>query len=141
MEALFKVPRELEAGVYREGVGLMKPGDTFMIPDGATPIDEDGEYILDEVKAPHWALIPMNKDADELLQKTYATTLVKDEKTGEVKKVPHPRFKQLRRFGDHEKKPSAKALANARKRAAEAEKLEAEKLAKATDPDGSGQAQ
>jgi hypothetical protein len=138
MEAKFQVPRELESGVYREGVGLMRPGDIFVIPDGATPIDDEGEYVLDEVKAPHWSLIPLNEDADELLQHTYRTTKVKDEKTGEVKDVPHPRFKQLRRFGEGEKKLSPKALAKIRKRQADAEKLEAEKLAKATGGDFTG---
>lgn len=131
MEAKFQVPKELESGVYREGVGLMKPGDIFVIPDPATPFDDEGEYIEEHIKAPHYALIPLNEDADELLQRTYKTMQVKDEKTGEVKTVPHPRFKQLRRFGDAEKKPSAKALANARKRAKEAEELEKMKREKA----------
>lgn len=131
MEAKFQVPKELESGVYREGVGLMRPGDIFVIPDQATPFDDEGEYIEEHIKAPHFSLIPLNEDADKLLQRTYKTMQVKDEKTGELKTVEHPRFKQLRRFGDLERKPSEKALAKQRKRAKEAEELERMKAEKA----------
>ena len=140
MQAIFQVPDSLSPGVYREGLGLVRPGESFVIPDAASPMDENYEYIEDELKAPHHALIPLNDDADALLQKTFGGEvpardskgeLILDEK-GNQKMVTDPRKKLLKRFGaQYVKQLTAKGEANARKRAAELEALEKDKRERA----------
>lgn len=139
MEAKFKVPHELTGGVYRDGVGLFEPGQEFTIPDAASPIDEDGEFVEAELKAPHHLLIPLNEDADFLLQRTYSGKVPAFnnrgepvfDRDGEQKLVEDPRRKLLKRFGEEPKQKSSKLLAKERKAALEQKKLEQELAEKA----------
>ncbi len=148
MEAKFRVPAEMPGGVYRDGVGLLEPGAEFTIPDAASPIDDDGEFIEDELKAPHHLLVPLNEDADELLQRTYGGQVplynLKGEpvfdKDGNQRTQVDPRLKLCKRFGAAPKVESPKLAAKRRKAEAEAKRLEKELEEKANAERGAPQA-
>lgn len=63
--ARFRVAPEQSPGVYRQGVGFLKPGDVFTWPDKATPktLVEGSEFP--ELLSPK--LIPLDDDSHELL--------------------------------------------------------------------------
>lgn len=111
--ARFRVTEELDAGVYRAGVGLFRPGDEFELPDAATPGFEEDEPI---VEAPHWTLEPLDQDADDALQEIFGGTekqlRLQPNGTSVEVEVAKPHAHQLKRFGQKSKAEKRTAKAN-----------------------------
>jgi hypothetical protein len=87
----FEVPQELAPGVYRPGIGLVRPGEVLELPDKASKaLDKPGKPSVDGF---HPALVPLDKESYEALsawQQTLKGPLkdVKIRKPGEVVPVP-----------------------------------------------------
>lgn len=94
----FKVPGDLEAGVFRAGVGHYMPGESFVLPDAASKPNEK----------PNSRLEPLDEEADAALVKAHP----------ELAKAG-----RLKRFGAKREVKAHKGSAEAQKlEAAKAEK-------------------
>jgi hypothetical protein len=67
----FRVPSELAAGVYRQGVGRFPPGAEFEIPDAASRRDSDGNLLP---YRPHYLLEPLDEEAEACLHEAHKGT-------------------------------------------------------------------
>jgi hypothetical protein len=99
--ARYRVPAEIEAGVYRAGVGHYMPGDELVLPDAASKPDEK----------PSAKLEPLDEEADAALVKAHP----------ELAKAG-----KLKRLGDQPKAPKA-SKGEAKAEAAKAEKAGVDK--------------
>lgn len=114
----FEVPQELAPGVFRPGVGLVRPGETLVLPD------KSSEKLKRPTDGFHPALIPLDDESYKALAAWQAGLKGPKVKPGE-EPAPHPLQEiKILKPGEPVVQPAAKA------EEAKRDKLKSDKVGK-----------